>query len=39
MNLKQHYLPQENAYALELESQIIISDGETNWIYLIDRRK
>jgi len=29
----------ENAYKLELESQIIISDGETNWIYLIDEEE
>ena len=29
----------ENAYKLELESQIIISDGETNWIYLIDEKE
>lgn len=26
----------ENAYRLEMEAQTIISDGETNWIYLKD---
>ena len=29
----------DNSYKLELESQIIISDGETNWIYLIDEEE
>jgi len=29
----------DDAYRLELESQIIICDGETNWIYLTDDKE
>ncbi len=29
----------DNSYRLELESQIIMSDGETNWIYLKDEQE
>ena len=30
---------QGNLYRLELEDQTIISDGESNWIHLIDEKK